>query len=457
MELVRDLSLSTDLYQLTMAQGYYKSGKNEKAVFDLFYRENPCDNGYSIFCGLNQVIEYIDNLKFYKDDLNYLQKQGFDEDFLDYLREFSFSGNLYSIPEGSIIFPQEPVLKVEAPIIEAQLLETPLLNILNHQSLIATKASRVVKAAGDKSVLEFGLRRAHGPDAGLYGARAAVIGGFSGTSNVLAGKKFAINISGTHAHSWVMSFDTELEAFRTYANIYPDSCILLVDTYDTLNKGVPNAIKVFQEMKEKGVNSDLYGIRLDSGDLARLSRQARKMLDKAGFENAKIVASGNLDENIITDLKKENAEIDFYGVGTKLITSYNCSAFGGVYKLSEYKGQAKMKVSDNIEKTSNPGNKKLIRIYDKKSNKMVKDIIALKEENLEFDRNRYQVREMLEPIFKKGNCRYKQAKVSEIQQYCIEEKQTLKPEYKLLAKADIMEVDLSPGLSKLKQDIISSL
>jgi len=340
---MRNLNLLTDFYQLTMAQGYYKKGKKERAVFDLFYRENPCNNGYAIFAGLEQIIEFVENLKFREDDISYLRKQGFAEDFLDYLSDFKFSGDIYSAAEGSVVFPKEPILKVEAPILEAQLLETPFLNFINHQSLIATKAARIKEAAEDKKVIEFGLRRAHGPDAGIDGARAAVIGGCVGTSNVLTGKKYGVNVSGTHAHSWIMSFESELEAFRTYADNFPDSCILLVDTYDTLKSGVPNAIKVFKEMKEKGIDSDLFGIRLDSGDLAYLSKEARKMLDDAGLEDAVIIASNNIDENIITSLKLQGAQIDLYGVGTKLITSYDCPAFGAVNKMSEYNSPPKIK------------------------------------------------------------------------------------------------------------------
>ena len=260
--IMRNLSLLTDFYQLTMAQGYCQKGKTEKAVFDLFYRDNPCNNGYAIYAGLDQIIEFVENIKFKEDDISYLKSQGFKEFFLNYLRNFKFTGDIYSVPEGSVVFPNEPLLKVEAPILQAQLLETPLLNFINHQALIATKAARISEAAQGKDVLEFGLRRAHGPDAGIYGARAAIIGGCAGTSNVLTGKKFGVKVSGTHAHSWIMSFDTELEAFRTYAENFPDSSILLVDTYDTLKSGMPNAIKVFKEMKAKGIESDLMELDL---------------------------------------------------------------------------------------------------------------------------------------------------------------------------------------------------
>ena len=469
---MRDLSLLTDFYQLTMAQGYCEKGKTEKAVFDLFYRNNPSDNGYAVFAGLEQIIEFVENLEFKEDDIEYLRTQGFNEKFLDYLKDFEFTGDIYSVPEGSVVFPKEPLLKVEAPILQAQLLETPLLNFINHQALIATKAARINEAAQGKNVLEFGLRRAHGPDAGIYGARAAVIGGCSGTSNVLTGKKFGVQVSGTHAHSWVMSFDSELEAFRTYASNFPDSAILLVDTYDTLKSGVPNAIKVFKEMKEKGVNSDLFGIRLDSGDLAYLSKEARKMLDQAGLEDAVIVASNNLDEDIITSLNLQGAEIDLYGVGTKLITSYDCPAFGAVYKMSEYNGQPKIKLSDNIEKMTNPGDKKLLRIYDKNTGEIRADLIALEKEEINADRSlvlfdardtwktttlkegNYWIREMMEPIFKNGKLVYESPEVAEIKKYAEREKESLGAEYKRLTNPHIMKVDLSDKLYNLKQKLI---
>ncbi|WP_114490397.1 nicotinate phosphoribosyltransferase [Halanaerobium sp. ST460_2HS_T2] len=469
---MRDLSLLTDFYQLTMAQGYCEKGKTEEAVFDLFYRENPCDNGYAVFAGLEQVIEFVENLEFKEEDIEYLRTQGFKERFLDYLRDFKFTGDIYSVPEGSVVFPKEPLFKVEAPILQAQLLETPLLNFINHQALIATKAARITEAAQGKSVLEFGLRRAHGPDAGTYGARAAVIGGCSGTSNVLTGKKFGVKVSGTHAHSWVMSFESELEAFRTYADNFPDSAILLVDTYDTLKSGVPNAIKVFKEMKDKGIDSELFGIRLDSGDLAYLSKEARKMLDQAGLEDAVIVASNNLDEDIISSLNLQGAQIDLYGVGTKLITSYDCPAFGAVYKMSEYNDQPKIKLSDNIEKMTDPGNKKLIRIYDQRSGEIRADLIALKDEVISADRDlvlfdardtwktttlkkgNYQLREMMKPIFKTGKLVYDSPQVAEIKEYAEKEKESLGAEYKRLTNPHIMKVDLSDKLYELKQKLI---
>ena len=329
----RNLTLLTDLYELTMMQGYYEKGQNEKVIFDVFFRQNPCNNGYSVCAGLDQVIDYIKNLHFTYEDVDYLRGLGiFKEDFLHYLSGFHFSGDIYAIPEGTVIFPKEPLLKVIAPIMEAQLVETAILNIINHQSLIATKTSRIVFAANGDGIMEFGLRRAQGADAAILGARAAVIGGCTGTSNVYTGQYFNIPVCGTHAHSWVMSFPDELTAFRAYAELFPDSCLLLVDTYDTLRSGVPNAIKVFKELREQG--HEPIGIRLDSGDMAYLSKQARKMLDEAGFPKATITASSDLDETVIRDLKMQGACIDGWGVGTRLITSEDNPALGGVYKLA---------------------------------------------------------------------------------------------------------------------------
>ena len=300
----QNLTLLTDLYELTMMQGYYKTGENDSVIFDVFYRKNPSGSGYAIACGLEQVIDYIKNLSFSYDDIDYLRGLGiFDEDFLEYLAGYHFTGDIYAIPEGTVVFPKEPLLKVIAPIMEAQLVETAILNIINHQSLIATKASRVCYAADGDGVMEFGLRRAQGPDAGTLGARAAMIGGCIGTSNVLTGQLYDVPVLGTHAHSWIMSFKDEYTAFKTYADMYPDSCTLLVDTYDTLNSGVPNAIRVFQEMRDAGIKPKSYGIRLDSGDLAYISKEARKMLDAAGFKDAVIAASSDLDEYLINSLK----------------------------------------------------------------------------------------------------------------------------------------------------------
>ncbi|MEG0767972.1 MAG: nicotinate phosphoribosyltransferase, partial [Clostridia bacterium] len=364
----RNLTMMTDLYQLTMMYGYFRYHMgNNRACFDLFYRKAGDATAHAIAAGLEQAIDYVQHLRFSEEDLSYLRSLSlFDENFIDYLRHFEFTGDIDAVPEGTLVFPGEPILRVCAPLMQAQLLETTLLNIINHQTLIATKASRVVQAAQGDSVLEFGLRRAQGPDAGIYGARAAIIGGCSATSNVLTGQLFGVDIRGTHAHSWVMSFPSELESFRAYAEVFPDSCMLLVDTYDTLRSGVPHAIEVFHTLRARGYEP--VGIRLDSGDMAYLSRKSRQMLDEAGFPKAKIFASGDLDEEVIWDLKAQGAAIDVWGVGTRMITSQDTPALGGVYKLSaeEVDGvmQPRIKVSENPIKITNPGMKKLYRIYD---------------------------------------------------------------------------------------------
>ena len=477
----QNLTLLTDLYELTMMQGYYENPSDQIVVFDAFYRKNPCGGAYAVCAGLEQVIEYVRDLHFSPDDIDYLRSLHiFNDDFLEYLRGFHFTGDIYAIPEGTVVFPREPLLKVVAPIMEAQLVETALLNIINHQSLIATKASRVVYAAGGSGVMEFGLRRAQGPDAGTYGARAAVIGGCDGTSNVLAGKCFDIPILGTHAHSWIMSFDDEYHAFRAYADLYPDSCTLLVDTYDTLRSGVPNAIRVFEELRAKGHMPKHYGIRLDSGDLAYLTKKARIMLDEAGFPDAVIAASGDLDENLITSLKSQGAPITSWGVGTKLITSADCPAFGGVYKLAASKPKgadeftAKIKISENPAKITNPGNKTIYRIYGKEDGKIRGDLICLVGEHYDesddltiFDPQAtwkkstlaggtYTMRELLVPIFIKGQCVYKSPSVMDIRSYCKDELNTLWDESRRLVNPQEVYVDLSMPLYKLKNELLDA-
>ncbi|QUI21418.1 nicotinate phosphoribosyltransferase [Vallitalea pronyensis] len=473
-----DLTLLTDFYQLTMIQGYYKlNQKDQVVVFDLFYRSNPHGSSFSIAAGLEQAIQYIKDINFTDDDIDYLRSQHiFKEDFLEYLKSFTFTGDIYAVPEGTVVFPNEPLVKVIAPLREAQLIETALLNIINHQSLIATKAARVKWAAEDDIVLEFGLRRAQGPDAGIYGARAAVIGGCSATSNVLAGQLFDIPVKGTHAHSWVMSFPDELTAFREYAKLYPMNCLLLVDTYDTLRKGVPNAIKVFQELKEKGIKPKFYGIRLDSGDLSYLSKKARKMLDEAGFTDAIISASSDLDEYLIRDLKLQGSKITLWGVGTNLITSKGNPSFGGVYKLSaKYVDGAfepKLKISENPDKITNPGNKKIVRIYDKETGKIKADLIALQHEVIHenqslllFDPNAtwkhmrlqpgsFIARELLVPIFKNGTCIYDCPSTFDIKQYCNKELTTLWDESRRLTNPQTVYVDLSEELYDLKHTLM---
>lgn len=478
----QDLTLLTDLYELTMMQGYYyKQSQNETVVFDVFFRQNPCNNGYSICAGLDQVISYIKNLNFTYEDVDYLRGLGiFSEEFLHYLSGFHFSGDIYAIPEGTVVFPKEPLLKVIAPIMEAQLVETAILNIINHQSLIATKTSRIVFAANGSGIMEFGLRRAQGPDAGLYGARAAMIGGCVGTSNVLAGRLFDVPVMGTHAHSWIMSFEDEYTAFKTYADMYPDNCTLLVDTYDTLKSGVPNAIRVFQECKKEGHVLKKYGIRLDSGDLAYLSKEARKMLDAAGFPDATIVASNDLDEYLLHDLGLQGAKIDSWGVGTNLITSKDCPSFGGVYKLAATMDKEgnfipKIKISENTEKITNPGNKTIYRIYDKATGKIKADLICFVGETYDTDKDlllfdpietwkktklpggSYTMREILVPVFRNGECVYQSPSVKEIAEYYRQEKDTLWDETKRLFYPHEVHVDLSQSLYDVKKALLDEM
>ena len=475
----RHLTLLTDLYELTMMQGYYKTNNNETVVFDAFYRRNPCEGGYAICCGLEQVISYIKNLHFTYEDIEYLRSLGiFEEDFLAYLGSFHFSGDVYAVPEGTVVFPYEPLVKVIAPIMEAQLLETAVLNILNHQCLIATKASRVCYAAGKDGIMEFGLRRAQGPDAGLYGARAAVIAGCAGTSNVLTGQKFDVPVLGTHAHSWVMSFPDEYTAFKAYADLYPNACTLLVDTYDTLGSGVPNAIRVFDEMRAEGKELKNYGIRLDSGDLAYLSKKAMIMLDEAGYKDAVISASSDLDEHLIFSLKIQGAKITSWGVGTNLITSKDWPSFGGVYKLVAIKDKEtgefipKIKISENVVKITNPGNKTIYRLYSKEKKKIIGDLIALADEQysedediLLFDPNAtwkktlveagtFKLRELLVKVFDKGVCIYETPDVMAIKEICAKELDTLWDETRRFANPSRVHVDLSDKLYKLKNKLL---
>lgn len=478
----QNLTLLTDLYELTMMQGYFHNmDRNETVIFDAFYRNNPNGGGYAISAGLEQLINYIKELHFAPQDIEYLASLNiFDKDFLDYLANFRFSGSIYAIPEGTVIFPREPLVKVIAPIMEAQLVETAILNIINHQSLIATKASRVCWAARGDGIMEFGLRRAQGPDAGTYGARAAVIGGCIGTSNVLCGQLFDVPVKGTHAHSWIMSFPDEYTAFKTYADMYPSACILLVDTYDTLKSGVPNAIRVFQEMRDAGVKLSYYGIRLDSGDLAYLSKKARKMLDEAGFPDAVISASNDLDEYLIDSLKVQGAAITSWGVGTNLITSKDWPAFGGVYKLAAIMGEdgkfiPKIKLSENSEKVTNPGNKTIYRIYDKETGKIKADLICLVDEKFSEDESlllfdphepwkktkckpgTYTMRELLKPIFIDGKCVYESPKVMDIREYCQKELSTLWDETRRLINPQKVYVDLSSKLYDIKIELLDRM
>ncbi len=467
-----NLTLLTDLYQLTMMNGYRRCKLDErKAVFDIFYRGNG-GYSYAIAAGLEQAIDYILNLHFDESDIAYLRSlEIFDEDFLKALETFEFTGDIKAVPEGTMVFPYEPILTVSAPLWQAQLVETALLTFINHQTLIATKAARLKECTKNK-ISEFGLRRAQGPDAGIYGARAACIGGCRTTSNVVAGKLFGIPVTGTHSHSWVMSFDTELEAFEKYAEIYPDNCLLLVDTYDTLKSGVPNAIKVFDKLKAQGHKP--VGIRLDSGDLAYLSRKARVMLDEAGHEDCLIFATNDLDEDILLALNSQDAKIDVYGIGTKLITSYNNASLGGVYKLCALEEDGKLvpkiKVSNSHEKTTNPGVKKIVRIF--KDGMAQADLICLEDET--FDPSKpltifhpeqtwkkttftdYELKELMVPIFKNGKLVYDMPALKEI---CDREDKSITsffPEYRRVVNTQEYKVDLSQKLWDLKHKLLNS-
>ncbi len=474
----RNLTLLTDLYQLTMMNGYLLENRNEEtAVFDLFFRQNGMIT-YSVACGLKQAVDYILNLKFGTEEIEYLKSLNiFSDKFIDFLKEFKFTGDVYAVPEGTVVFPGEPILTVKAPIMQAQLIETALLNIINFQTLIATKAAKIRYAAKNDLLMEFGLRRAQAPDAGIYGARAAVIGGCDSTSNVLAGKMFDIPVSGTHAHSWVMNFKDEYSAFKAYSEVYPKNTLLLVDTYDVLKQGIPNAIKVFDELKEKGYNP--VGIRLDSGDLAYLSKKARKMLDDAGYPNTKICASGDLDEYSIESLKNQGAKIDSWGVGTRLITSADMPALGGVYKLSaiideEGNITPKIKISETAEKITNPGFKNIYRIYDKKTGKAEADLIFLRnEEEIDTSKpltikhpterwksttfNDYELKSLHVDVIKDGKAVYKFPSLKETKAYAKKQLASFWDEYRRLDRPHLFKVDLSDGLYELKKSMIEKI
>ncbi|HBP65738.1 MAG TPA: nicotinate phosphoribosyltransferase [Desulfosporosinus sp.] len=470
---MENLTMLTDLYQLTMMQGYLVNGcRDKEAVFDVFFRELPFAGGYVLAAGLEQVVDYIENFSFSEEDLAYLESLNlFTEDFIEELRTFRFTGDIDAIPEGTPVFPFEPLIRVKGRIMETQLLETAILNLVNFQSLIATKASRVVTAAHGGPVMEFGLRRAQGPDAGVLGARASFIGGCQSTSNVLAGRRYGIPVSGTQAHSWIQCFPTELEAFRAYARTFPDTCLLLVDTYSVISSGVPNAIKVGLELEAEGHH--FQGIRIDSGDLTYLSKAARHMLDDAGLKSAIIVASNDLDEETIFAVKAQGAAIDAWGVGTSLITSKDSPSLGGVYKLAA-EGEhgvfhPRLKVSENISKITNPGIKKVVRFYDR-AGKAMADLIALEDEVFEegkpltiFDPVQtwkrktlinFRTRELLVPVFRSGKRVYDLPKLNEIQAYAKTELTTFWDEVKRLNHPHKYTVDLSSKLFDLKQQLL---
>ena len=472
---MRNLTLLTDLYQLTMLNVYFeKNIHKDIVIFDMFFRKNACNGGYTIICGLEQLVEYINNLHFSDDDLEYLKSLGlFSDKFLDFLKDFKFTGDIYAVEEGTIMFPKEPIITVKAPLYQAQLIETALLTIVNFQSLISTKASRVCYAAKGDPVFEFGLRRAQGPDAGTYGARAAVVGGCAGTANVLAGKMFDIPVVGTQAHSWVQKFDNELDSFRAYADVYPDNCLLLVDTYDVLKSGVPNAIKVFDELKAKGHKPK--GIRIDSGDLQYLSNESKKLFEEAGYYDLIYTASNDLDEYTIASLKSSGSAINSWGVGTKLITSAESPSLGGVYKLAasyeKDKLIPKIKVSEDAEKINNPGFKKVVRIYNE-NNMAEGDLIMLHDEEIDttkpltiFDPTytwkkttfqNYTIKELQKPLFKNGECKYVPKSVIEIKKHVNEQLNTLWDYYKRFSNPKKYKVDLSKNLWTLKSDLLDS-
>ncbi|MEE1218652.1 MAG: nicotinate phosphoribosyltransferase [Ruminococcus sp.] len=470
-------SMLCDFYELTMSNGYWKNGfYKRKVYFDVFFRKVPDNGGFAIAAGLEQVIDYIKNLRFDDSDIAYLKSKNiFDEKFLDYLKNFKFSGDIYAVPEGTPVFPNEPVMTVKASAIEAQLIETYLLLALNHQTLIATKANRIVRAAQGRAVFEFGSRRAQGASGAVDGARAAYIGGCKGTACTLTDKLYGVPASGTMAHSWVQMFDSEYDAFKTYCELYPNNPTLLVDTYNTLKSGIPNAIKVFKEILLPQGKTE-FSIRLDSGDISYLSKKARKMLDEAGLENCKIVASNSLDEYLIRDLMMQGAEIDVFGVGERLITSSSSPVLGGVYKLVAVENDdgeivPKIKVSENTAKITNPHFKKVYRYFDNESGKAIADELCVYDEIIDtskphtiFDSNatwktktitNFTAKELLVPIFINGECVYNTPPIEEVAQYCREQIELLWDEVKRFENPHTYYVDLSKKLYDIKNILLS--
>ncbi len=471
-----NLTMLMDFYELTMANGYFQEDMKDKiAYFDMFFRKVPDHGGFAIMAGVEQLIEYLENLKFHDEDIEYLRsKRMFCEEFLQYLKDFTFSCDVWAIPEGTPIFPGEPIVTVRGPVIEAQFIETMILLTINHQSLIATKSNRIVRAAQGRPVMEFGSRRAQGYDGAIYGARAAYIGGCAGTACTITERDFGIPAMGTMAHSWVQMFPTELEAFQAYARTYPDNCTLLVDTYSVLKSGIPNAIKVFkEEIVSRGFRPK--GIRIDSGDMTYLSKAARKMLDEAGFQDCKIVASNSLDEYIIRDILIQGAKVDLFGVGERLITSRSEPVFGGVYKLVaiEEKGEVlpKIKLSENVGKITNPGFKQVWRLFDRDSGKAIADVITLADESIDdtktyelfdpeftwkrktvanFEAKRLQVK-----IFQQGKCVYKSPNLKAIKDYCEEQVGALWEEVLRFENPHNYYVDLSKPLWQLKERMLT--
>jgi nicotinate phosphoribosyltransferase len=473
----RNLSMLVDFYEFTMANGYFKNNLKDKIVyFDMFFRKNPDNAGFAIVAGLEQVIEYIKGLNFTKNDIEYLRERKlFSEEFLEYLLNFKFTGDIYAIEEGTPVFPNEPLITVKAKVIEAQLIETMLLLTINHQSLIATKANRIRRAADGKEVLELGARRSQGYDAAIYGARAAYIGGVDGTANTIADEIFGVKAVGTMAHSWIQLFGDEYKAFETYAKTYPDNCVLLIDTYNVLKSGIINAIKVSKDVLEPQGNI-LKGVRLDSGDLAYLSKEVRKILNINGLENCKILASNSLDEYIIADLMNQGACIDIFGVGERLITAKSEPVFGGVYKLVAVEEEGnivpRIKLSENIEKVTNPGYKTVWRLFDKDNNKAIADVLTLGNEIIDDSKDyeifdpiytwkrkvvtNYYAKKIQVPIFIQGKCVYKTPKLDDIRKYSLEQVESLWDEVKRFNNPQGYYVDLSEKLWNLKNDMIKN-
>ena len=470
----RNLTMLTDFYEITMANGYFLNGKGDTtAQFDMFFRTIPDNGGFAIMAGVEQLVEYLENLSFSDKDIEYLRGRGFCEEFLDYLKNFEFKCDIYSVPEGTPIFPREPIVTVKGPVMQAQFIETMVLLAINHQSLIATKANRIVRAAHGRPIMEFGSRRAQGFDGAVYGARAAYIAGCAGTACTIVDREFGVPALGTMAHSWVQLFDSELEAFCAYAKAYPDDCTLLVDTYNVLKSGIPNAIEAFKrEVLPRGFRPK--GIRIDSGDITYLSKKARVMLDEAGFEDVKIVASNSLDEYIIRDMLLQGAKVDSFGVGERLITASSAPVFGGVYKLSAVEKDGKMipkiKLSENAAKVTTPGAKKLWRLYDNESGKALADVITLEDEMID-DSHDYEIfdpdytwkrknvynftaRQLLQPLFINGKRVYEYQDIDDIKKYCLDQVNTLWDEVTRFENPHNYYVDLSQRLWDVKNDLI---
>lgn len=471
----RNLTMLVDFYELTMANGYLNTEADDTiAYFDMFFRKIPDGGGYCIMAGVQQLIEYLTNLKFTDEDIEYLRSKAiFSKEFLNYLANFKFSCDVWAIPEGTPVFPNEPLVTVRGPVMEAQFIETMILLTINHQTLIATKAARICEAASGRPVMEFGSRRAQGYDGALYGARAAIIGGCNATACTMADELFNVPVTGTMAHSWIQLFDSEYEAFAAWAKTYPDNTVLLVDTYNVLKSGIPNAIKVFDEIL-KPMGKRPKAVRIDSGDIAYLSIETRKMLDEAGYEDVKITISNSLDEFIIKAVLENGAKIDSFGVGERLITARSEPVFGGVYKLVAIEKNGtiipKIKISENVEKITNPGFKSLYRVYDKKTNKAIADLIALNDENFDnnkplqlFDPNytwkkkrikNYNIKNLMVQIFDKGKCTYESPSVMEIREFCSKEKASLWSEIRRLQNPHQYYVDLSKNLWNLKESLL---